>query len=203
MSNYTQLKTDVQSWLVNDEVAAVVSSLVTLAEARIRRELRHWKMLKRSQTVGDNSRFLALPPDFLAPKRIKLVTSPETKPLTFRAPDQLDVANASERAWNVTLHEELEFDYEVADTTTVEILYYAALDALSDANPTNWYLVNAYDLYLMASLAESAPYLRDDERVPTWNERYKLALDGLNKEENTRTSGGSRFISFPTDTETP
>ncbi len=204
MTTYATLQTDVGEWLARDDLTAYIPSFVRLGEARINRELRHWKMLKRSRADGNDTRFLALPTDFIEPKRIKLITSPETKPLNIRSPDQLDNANASgNRAWNVSFHEELEFDVAVGSTSTVEVLYYARLDALSDTNTTNWYLTNAYDLYLMSALSESAPFLKEDERITVWSSRYSLARDALNETERTRSGGGTRTITFPTTEEVP
>lgn len=205
MTTYATLQADIGDWLARDTLTAYTASFVRLGEARIRREVRHWKMLRRSHASGGGTRFLALPDGFLEAKRIKFVTSPESAPLDFVAPDQLDVAGAAgnSRALNVAIHEELEFDLAVPTTTTVEVLYYATLEALSDSNTTNWFLTNAYDLYLFAALSESAPFIRDDERVPMWSGRYALARDGLNREEGQHASGGTRRIHFPTTEETP
>jgi predicted transcriptional regulator len=42
------------------------------------------------------------------------------------------------------------------------------LSALSNDASTNWLLTGHSDLYVYATLVESAPFLQDDERVPLW-----------------------------------
>lgn len=53
------------------------------------------------------------------------------------------------------------------------------IPALSSGNPTNWLLAGHPDIYLYAVLTESAPYLKDDERVALWHERLEQALQDL------------------------
>jgi len=65
------------------------------------------------------------------------------------------------------------------------------LPALSDSNTSNWLLDLAPDAYLYASLLESAPFLRDDERLQTWTALYGAAVNQLNKVSERGTHGGS------------
>ena len=44
---------------------------------------------------------------------------------------------------------------------------------------TNWVLTSHPDVYLFGSLYQAAPYLKDDERVPVWESRYRSALDQI------------------------
>lgn len=55
---------------------------------------------------------------------------------------------------------------------TMEMAYYEKLAPLDASNETNWLTVNAPDLLLYAALLESAPFLRDDPRVATWQGMY-------------------------------
>ena len=52
-------------------------------------------------------------------------------------------------------------------------------EALSDALPTNTVLDTAPDVYLYGALVESAPYLKDDERLPVWEQRFLSAIEEL------------------------
>lgn len=49
-----------------------------------------------------------------------------------------------------------------------ELDYYARPAVLSGANETNWYTDHAPQLLLYEALLQSAPYLKDDERIATW-----------------------------------
>ena len=50
---------------------------------------------------------------------------------------------------------------------------------LSAGTDTNWLLTNYPDIYLYGSLIESAPYLRDDQRIGLWQSEYDRRADEL------------------------
>jgi hypothetical protein len=62
---------------------------------------------------------------------------------------------------------------------TVEMVYRVNVPALA-SNSTNWLLTLAPDLYLYGALLESAPYMKEDERIQTWTAGFAVALEGLN-----------------------
>lgn len=65
----------------------------------------------------------------------------------------------------------------------VEILYYELPQLLDDANQTNWLTDNAPELLLYASLLEAAPFLKNDERIPVWQQLYDRSAAMLNGED--------------------
>jgi hypothetical protein len=73
-----------------------------------------------------------------------------------------------------------------------QLVYYAKLAKLSNANTTNWLLTQAPDVYLYGSLLQAAPYLQDDARIPVWSELYQSGLDQLQiADDRGSTSGGA------------
>lgn len=64
-----------------------------------------------------------------------------------------------------------------------ELAYYQRLQPLDAGNATNWLTENAPQLLLYASLLESAPYLRDDDRIATWQGLYDRWASGLQGRE--------------------
>ena len=60
------------------------------------------------------------------------------------------------------------------------MIYRANIPALSESNTTNWLLTLAPDLYLYGVLLESAPYMKEDERISTWGSGFSTALNDLN-----------------------
>ena len=79
---------------------------------------------------------------------------------------------------------------------TAELVYFRNVPKLSNTNTTNWLLELAPDLYLYGTLLQSAPYLRDDERITTWASLYaKKVLDIEESDQRTRgqTSVRMRF----------
>jgi hypothetical protein len=64
-----------------------------------------------------------------------------------------------------------------------EALYWQLPPLLDDANQTNWLTEYAPNLLLYAALLESAPFLKDDGRINTWQGLYDRALQALNGED--------------------
>lgn len=57
-----------------------------------------------------------------------------------------------------------------------EVVVQEYLEPVSTDNQTNWLTDYCPDLFLYGCLLESAPYLKDDERIAMWQERYDRAL---------------------------
>lgn len=57
-----------------------------------------------------------------------------------------------------------------------EVLVQEYLTPIDTDNQTNWLTEYCPDLFLYACLLESAPYLKDDERIAMWQDRYDRAL---------------------------
>jgi hypothetical protein len=64
-----------------------------------------------------------------------------------------------------------------------EILYYELPPLLDDVTQTNWLTDYAPQLLLYGTLLEAAPFLKNDERIPTWQNYYDRAAGMLNGED--------------------
>lgn len=64
-----------------------------------------------------------------------------------------------------------------------EVLVYQLLPLLDDANQTNWLTEYAPQVLLYAALLEATPFLKNDERIPTWQQMYDRALQAINGED--------------------
>lgn len=69
------------------------------------------------------------------------------------------------------------------------MVYYAKIPPLSDANPTNWLLAKAPQLYLYGSLLEAMPFGMDDQRMTTWGTLFDRALSDLIKADQLSRYG--------------
>ena len=76
-------------------------------------------------------------------------------------------------------------------TYVVKIDYVAGLTALSDSATTNWLLTDHPDIYMYSALVESAPYLKDDERVPVWKAERDERIAELGGFRTRQRSGGN------------
>ena len=195
ITTYTELKSAVADWLLRDDLTAVLPSFISLAEAGLNRQARHWRMEKRSSATLD-SQYSALPADFLQPIRLSL-TSGTTFELELAS--QADIVDMRSLAANNTGRPryyaltagEIEVFPTPGDNYTLELAYVARVPALSDSNADNWLLTYYPDAYLYATLLQAAPYLKDDERVGLWKSLYDGAVAGIIADGVRAKFGGS------------
>lgn len=64
-----------------------------------------------------------------------------------------------------------------------EILYYQLPPLLDETQQTNWLTEQAPQLLLYATLLEATPFLKNDERISTWQTMYDRAAAMLNGED--------------------
>ena len=83
-----------------------------------------------------------------------------------------------------------EYDYDhwlIAPTPDAdypfEVLYYELPPLLDDAVQTNWLTDYAPQLLLYGTLLEATPFLKNDERIPVWQNMYDRAAAMLNGED--------------------
>lgn len=67
-----------------------------------------------------------------------------------------------------------------------EILYYQQPPFLSEENQTNWLTELAPDAVLYRSLLECEPFLKNDSRIPTWQNLFGQAMALLDGEDIQR-----------------
>ena len=64
---------------------------------------------------------------------------------------------------------------------TLRMVYQQKVPALSSG--TNWLMTNFPAVYLYASLCAAAPYLKDDNRLPVWEQIYKESIQAVNSQD--------------------
>jgi hypothetical protein len=194
ISTYSQLKSTLGDWLNREDLVAVVPSFIALAEAQIERALRVRQMIGRSTATID-TQYSAVPSDFLETKTFKITSSAPIQPLQFATIEQMDefdaTNSAAQRPTLFTIVGNQIRVHPAPDTSyTAELVYYARLPKLSDSNPTNWLLTSSPDVYLYGALLQSAPYLKDDERMAVWSSLYAAGLESIKTADQGATSSG-------------
>ena len=69
------------------------------------------------------------------------------------------------------------------DTYDLEVLYYELPVLLDDSTQTNWLTDYAPNLLLYGALLEATPFLKNDDRITTWQNFYQSAANALNTED--------------------
>lgn len=197
---FSSLKTDVQRYLERGSSSATdpivyeqIPKLINLAERRIARDIK----IQGFQTVVTtamqaNVCVMPKPDRWRETISINIGTGAlnnTRKTLYTRSyeycrtywPDQTAVSEPSFYA---------DYDYRhwlFASTPDqnypVEIVYYELPPLLDDELQQNWLTNFAPNALLYGSLLEATPFLKNDERIPTWQQFYQMAIESLNTED--------------------
>lgn len=199
-TTYTSLKQDVTRYLERGDTEASdpdvyeqIPRLINLAERRCARELKIQGFI-----VPVTGAFIAGQSVYAKPDRWRDTVSINfgtgasnntRNPLYTRSYEYLRMVHPDPTETGVP---EFYADYDdnhwlVAptpdDTYPFEVLYYALPPLLSESNQTNYLTEQAPDLLLYATLLEATPFLKNDERIQTWQNFYDRAAAMLNGED--------------------
>ena len=184
VTDYTELKAAVADWLLRTDLTSVIPDFITHAENALRRDPRVRRLV--TTTLPVDAQDESLPTDFVQLESLYLDGD------TYFG--EIDVVSAGmlgdiERNFGQTgvpmaaaiLDQSVMRFAPVPDATyTFKMTYWETVPHLSGSLLSNWLLDDHSDIYLYASLIESAPYLRDDQRIALWRselERRLMELD--------------------------
>lgn len=195
IETYSELKTSVADFLNRDDLTSVIPTFISLAEAQINRDVRHWQMENRASATID-SQYLTRPGDWVETIRLHL-TSNGTRSLDLLSAQAMaDKRQGAENATGIPRyyrHSENQFElYPSPDGSYgAELLYYQKIPALSDSNTSNWLLSDYPDVYLYGALTHSSPYLAEDARIAVWAQLYSAAVARVNQTSEDSVYSGS------------
>lgn len=196
ITNYGELKSAVADFLNRSDLTSVIPTFIDFAEAEFNRNLRVRQMVTRAEAVID-TRFSAVPADFIEAKDLVIVTGNPVTPLQFVTQQEM----AQLRNTTITAAGKPKYfsvvggQFEVAPTPdaeySLEMSYFGQIDALTDDTDTNWLLREYPDIYLYTSLMHSAPYLKDDERITVWAQLAAKGKEELLSRDTSASFNGS------------
>ena len=194
ITTYAELQTSIANWLNRDDLTTVIPDFISLTEASINRDLRHYKMINRVDATLD-SRYVQMPADWIETVRFGITSGTTYRIELISRDDMLEYRQNNNDTSGIP-----RFYANIGDTIEVfptpdadyqmQLQYYAKTPALSASNASNWLLSTAPDIYLYGSLIQAAPYLNDDARTQTWAALYSSAMQSLQKaSDDTRFAG--------------
>lgn len=188
ITDYASLQTDIADWLNREDLTAVIPTFIQLCDAQLKRRIKTKFKTTLSLPIlaanGGAETISGTSPDQILSLYI---TSPEEyagkiNPVT---PDQLWDSRRVERHASARPKVASIVDLQVLFSPVpdqdydAELVIEGPLVALSDVDTTNYVILNAPDVYLYGSLAQSAPYLREDPRVELWSGKFEMSLKEL------------------------
>ncbi len=194
LTNFSDLKSTVASYLGRSDLDTQIPTFITLAEIRLARQLRLRQMLKTvsSQTTGGDGT-VGLPSDFLAVRDFYVDLNPR-QPLSYLSPSAFSRDARPHESGKPIFYTQRGLEFELApkpDTDyTLVLIYYAKPAALSNTNPSNVFMANCPDVLLYATLLEAEPYLMNDQRTTVWSQLYTNAIEALTESDNSSEYAG-------------
>jgi hypothetical protein len=195
ITNYTDLKATIASYLARSDLTAQIPDFIQLAETRLRRELRIRQMLKVVTTAtvaGDST--VELPSDYLQMRDLHMNTNP-VQTLGYQSPSNFyrntNAAISGVPLQYTVLAQEFQFAPIPDGVYTLQMIYYATPPYLTTSNTSNVFLANCPDLLLYGALGEAEPYLMNDARLQTWAAMYDRSLAALTVSDDQGEYGGS------------
>lgn len=195
ITNYSDLKTTIASYLARTDLTAQIPDFIQLAETRLRRELRIRQMLKvATTTTTANDSTVELPSDYLQMRDLHVNTNP------IQTIEYVSPSNFYRNTWSTSsglprqytvLAQEFQFAPLPDSAYTLQMMYYAAPPYLSSTNSSNVFLANCPDLLLYGALGEAEPYLMNDARLATWAQLYDRGVTSLTVSDDQGEYGGS------------
>ncbi|MCP5015755.1 MAG: hypothetical protein GY938_10875 [Ketobacter sp.] len=191
ITTYSELQTSIATWLVRDDLTAIIPDFITLAEAKFKRDIRVREMEKRA-TADAVTEYTGLPSDFLEIRSAYLNTDPKQQ-LRVMALSEirsrwLGSTAGQPKAFAIT-GDEILLAPAPDGTYEIELDYYA-FSALSDSNTTNWLLTSYPDIYLWAGRLEGASYVGNEKKIVEANGFLATALKSLENSDWAATFPG-------------
>lgn len=196
IATYSDLQTSVANWLKRSDLTSIIPDFITLAEARIARDLRLRRQVTNTTlTTAAGTQTVTLPSDFLEMENITLTNTTPPAALSVVTPEIMDrkfpsgYANGQPVVYTI-VGDAIQLGPTPDAVYTVSLDYYQRFAALS-TTPTNWLLTNHPGVYLFGALAEGAPYLMEDERTPLWDTKYRAEVAALQQADDAALRSGS------------
>ena len=193
LGTFTELKDSIADWLDRSDLTDRIPDFITLAEARINRDLRIRPMEVRSiMETTSGQRYFNLPGGYLQMRNMQMNTNPIT-PLEYITPEMLDRlygsdTNGKPRAYTL-IGDEIQLAPIPDSDYTVEMAFYEKFTPLGDGasgtTTSNWLTLNAPDVLLYGALLEAEPFIKNDERVNLWINAYNSAITRI-QDSNAR-----------------
>ena len=197
ITNYSTLQTAIADWLARGDLSGFIPGFIQNVENKLYRTL-NLRNEETALSVDVASGVATVPTDFKKLKSAYYNGTP-ISPLTWVSLDELyrQFPNRSIITTPCLISREgASFVFgpvATAGTAVLKGIYYAKKAGLRDTDPS-WYVTNAPEVLLYCALLEAVPFIKDDPRIPIWQDFFKDAIQTLKDEDdNAETSGGQLY----------
>ena len=184
---YSELKTNIASFLNRSDLTDQLDLFIDQAEAEINRRVRTKDMVKRANAVLEQQ-YLTLPSDWQEAINVE-ITSNDFSPVFQQSIESLDVYRKSvdnssgQPIYFAIVDDTLEFAPTPDQNYDIQLTYYAKPTPLSDSNTSNFISNDHPDVYLYGALKHASIFLMEDDRVNLFNDLFEKALEEIRMDD--------------------
>jgi hypothetical protein len=192
---YDSLVENIQSYLERNDAAtlAKIPLFIMLAEQIIASQIKFLGNLTvNTSTMTAGQATIDKPARWHKTVSMNITVDGERQPVLLRKYEYLRNYWPDPSATDTPLYY-CDYDYThwmVAPTPSsaynFEVLYYERVQPLDSSNQTNWFTTYAPQALLYGSLMQAMPFLKNDERMPMWQQNYELIMQTLMAEDKLR-----------------
>ncbi len=194
LSTYTGLQAAVASWLARSDLTSNIPDFITLAQARINREVRAQAMETKSTSFTINAEYVNVPADFIEVRDFYITSSNPGVALRYMAPQAMTeefTGQTGKPRYFAVVGSQFRFAKTPDTSYTATLVYYAKPATLATTTQeTNILFPANADLFLYASLLEAEGFIQNDPRLAVWKSGYDEALAAINRQATASRYGG-------------
>lgn len=194
---YDSLAADVQSYLERTDAATVdkIPTFIMLAEQVIASQIKFLGNLTvNTSTMVQGDPVIQKPARWHKTVSLNVTVGGQRKPVLLRRYEYLRQYWPDATSEDVPLYY-TDYDYDhwlVAPTPdaaySFEVIYYQRVQPLDSSNQTNWFTQHAPQALLYGTLLQAMPFVKNDERIPVWQQQYDLVMRTLMAEDKLRVA---------------
>ena len=194
ITNYTTLKSSIESWSHRSDLTSVLDDFIALAEQRLDTDLQV-RELEATATGNLSGATLAIPADFSKFRRFTINTTTKYSPEYIGAEglrSRYSSSNGLPKYFAI-VGTNIEFDRTPDSAYSYTLDYWKEITALTAVAPTNDILTEYPGVYLFACLMEAAAYTKSDSDMQRYQLKYQQYLELANS-RSYQTGGPMRVV---------
>lgn len=192
---YDSLVADISSYLERTDTATLqkIPTFIMLAEQTIAAEIKFLgNLVPMQSTMTASDPVINKPARWHKTVSMNVTVAGKKQPVLLRKYEYLREFWPNPTQTDVPAYY-ADYDYThwlvaptPADDYVFEVLYYERVQPLDSSNQTNWFTIYAPQALLYGTLLQAMPFLKNDSRVPLWQQLYRQAMDTLKTEDIQR-----------------
>jgi hypothetical protein len=194
---YNSLVENIQSYLERSDAATIakIPTFIMLAEQVIASQIKFLgNLVVNTSQLTSGQPIIDKPARWHKTVSVNITVNGQRQPVLLRKYEYLRQYWPDPTQTDVPLYY-CDYDYThwlVAPTPNAaynfEVLYYERVQPLDSSNQTNWFTIYAPQALLYGSLLQAMPFLKNDTRVPFFQQQYELIMQTLMAEDKLRVA---------------